>query len=604
MSYRKTGIDILGDVTLGTHICQFYSLKSDLLILALFMKEGLQNNELCVWIYSQNTTFQQVKEIISTQVNDIDDYINSGQLKIIPYTSWYVINESFDENRVNGLWIKLAKYADENRFNGIRAIGDTGWLKKSDFETFSCYEHNITGLISELPIIVICLYNLSKLDLFEFAQVVKNHEFTIIKHNNELRLIKNQRLLINNKLLEQSKEDYQKLLQLLPITVLIHDKQKIFYCNDAAIRLFGVDSKQKLIGKTMIEFIVADKKNEYEAYIDQVLVDKTQICFSHKSSLLDKSGQQKDIEVVARNCIYNDFPAVLSVIRDVSHLNKMIKLERVIERKDELLNEAIEKEKIKTLFLSRISHELRTPINMILSALQLIELRPNNLSQDYDKIKYFRVMRQNCYRLLRLVNNLIDLTKIDSDFFELNLTNCNIVEFVEDITLSVTEYLENKGLKLQFDTNVEEKIITCDPDQIERIILNLISNAIKFTPPGGNVWVTFEDLNNKVKIIVRDNGVGIPENKQKTIFYRFEQVEKLFTRKHEGSGLGLPLVKSLVEKHGGKIEVKSRVGKGSEFTVILPCKKLIRSECLSKLNNPNGHNFVERASIELSDISV
>jgi len=180
------------------------------------------------------------------------------------------------------------------------------------------------------------------------------------------------------------------------------------------------------------------------------------------------------------------------------------------------------------------------------------------------------MQQQNCYRLLRLVNNLIDITKIDSGYFELKFSRCNIVEVVENITLLVVEYAKNKGVSLIFDTDVEEKIISCDQNAMERIILNLLSNAIKFTPRGGSIKVEVKDCGKTVAISVKDTGIGIQEDKLEMIFERFKQVDNLLTRKNEGSGIGLSLVKSLVELHGGKISVKSEYNRGSEFTVELP----------------------------------
>ena len=210
-------------------------------------------------------------------------------------------------------------------------------------------------------------------------------------------------------------------------------------------------------------------------------------------------------------------------------------------------------------------------------------------------------MKQNASRLLRLINNLIDITKIDSNYFNIDLQNCNIVSVVEDITLSVAQYVENKDIQIIFDTDSEEKIIACDPDKIERIILNLISNSIKFTEVGGCIIVDIHDKQDKVIISVKDTGIGIPKEKLKVIFNRFAQVDKSTTRNHEGSGIGLSLVKSLVEMHEGIIEVKSKYGRGTEFIIELPVK-LLNEEGIVKKNKNIKHDKVERIHIEFSDI--
>ena len=189
-----------------------------------------------------------------------------------------------------------------------------------------------------------------------------------------------------------------------------------------------------------------------------------------------------------------------------------------------------------------MSHELKTPLNIIFSTAQLFSLYINkdeNLN-NVDKLNnYTNTIKQNCYRLLRLVNNLIDITKIDSGFMELNLKNQNIVEVAEEITLSTAEYVQGMSRTIIFDTDIEEKIMAFDEEKMERILLNLISNATKFTKPGDTIEVGVYDKDNHVIISVKDNGIGIPEDKLSQIFERFKQVDPLLSRSHEGSGIGL-----------------------------------------------------------------
>ncbi|MDZ7548547.1 GHKL domain-containing protein, partial [Clostridium perfringens] len=139
-----------------------------------------------------------------------------------------------------------------------------------------------------------------------------------------------------------------------------------------------------------------------------------------------------------------------------------------------------------------------------------------------------------------------------------------------DITLSVIPYIQSKGLELVFDTDIEEKIMCFDPDKIERIVLNLLSNAIKFSNPAGIINISLKDMGNGISFSVKDTGIGIKEDQLNIIFERFKQVNKSFTREQEGSGIGLSLVKALVELHNGSIEVKSSYSEGSEFIVKLP----------------------------------
>ncbi|MBU3132351.1 tetratricopeptide repeat protein [Clostridium gasigenes] len=281
----------------------------------------------------------------------------------------------------------------------------------------------------------------------------------------------------------------------------------------------------------------------------------------------------------------------------INALRKIKKDDEILQKNKELYA-ANESERLKTEFLCNLSHEFRTPLNVILSSLQVLGLNV----KDNKESKYFRIIKQNCYRLLRLINNLIDISKIDSEFYKTNLENHNIVNVLEEITLSIVPYLKLKGISLQFDTDVEEKIMGCDVDQMERVILNLLSNSIKFTQYGGEIAVNFYDKGKNVLIIIKDTGIGIPKNKLHMIFKRFGQVDRSLTRNHEGSGIGLCIVKSIVEMWGANISIESEYGKGSTFTIEIPVTVLPEKNSCSKENNYISSNLVERTQVEFSDI--
>lgn len=276
----------------------------------------------------------------------------------------------------------------------------------------------------------------------------------------------------------------------------------------------------------------------------------------------------------------------------------------MIKENKNLVDKIIKHDKLKTTFFANISHELKTPLNIIFSTTQLFDLYidddKNFNIKKFNKNLY--AIKQNCYRLMRLINNLIDVTKIDSGFIKLSLKNENIVAIIEDITQSSVHYIENKSRILIFDTDIEEKIMAIDSEIMEKIILNLISNAVKFTKPGDKIEVTIYDKGENIMISVKDTGKGIPESEQQEIFKRFKQVEPLLNRSHEGSGIGLSLVKSLVEMHNGKISVKSECGKGSEFIIELPCIIIPEENDEKTIDNNSQQINVEKIKIEFSDI--
>jgi len=276
----------------------------------------------------------------------------------------------------------------------------------------------------------------------------------------------------------------------------------------------------------------------------------------------------------------------------------------MLAENERLLEETVQYDKLKTEFIANMSHELRTPLNIIFSTAQLFDVLINkgeNLNTD--KIRnYTNSIKQNCYRLLRLVNNLIDMTKIDSGFMNLELKNGDIVQVAEEVTQSTVEYVQYMSRTIIFDTDQEEKIMAFDSEKLERILLNLISNATKFTNPGDKIKVTLYDKDSHVIISVKDTGRGIQEEKISQLFQRFKQIDPLLNRSHEGSGIGLSIVKALVEMHGGTIEVKSKYREGTEFIICLPANVISEeNDTQVKMDCTNQAN-VDNINIEFSDI--
>ncbi|MVX63322.1 two-component sensor histidine kinase [Clostridium chromiireducens] len=286
------------------------------------------------------------------------------------------------------------------------------------------------------------------------------------------------------------------------------------------------------------------------------------------------------------------------------------KQNRKINRQKELLYESEKRQRellekdlvMKDEFITLITHEFKTPINVIYSAIQLIEhVYIKDIPESVKNL--IGSIKRNTFRQLRLVNNLLDITKLKSDQFKLNLKNVDLVVMTKLITESIKIYSDQKKINLDFNANVESINTALDDEKYERVILNLLSNAIKFTPEGGSITIQVKaDKKDKtIEISVCDTGVGIPKEKHRKIFHRFGQVENNLSRQAEGSGIGLALVKLLVIILEGKIEVESEVGMGSNFIITLPIKEETVEEenCLF----PDSDNrLVNAINVEFSDI--
>lgn len=278
-----------------------------------------------------------------------------------------------------------------------------------------------------------------------------------------------------------------------------------------------------------------------------------------------------------------------------SKINELSKEEMIL-----LIEKLQEKQEIQENFMMNISHDLRSILNIIMSANHMLECIKDreNVNCNSKEREYLSIMKRNSYKMLKLIDNLIDITRLENRYFKINKENIEIVSFLENTMGSIDKYAKQKDITLIFDTNKEECIVGVDPQALDRICINIISNAIKFSPIGSFIYVTLMIDDENVKISIVDNGLGISKDDQKKIFERFNQGSK--KSEYNGSGIGLDLVKSLVELHDGEITLKSELNKGSDFTVILPNTRLEKEEV--KFNDERDK--VQLLEIEFSDIYV
>lgn len=361
----------------------------------------------------------------------------------------------------------------------------------------------------------------------------------------------------------------------------------ITYCNEAFAKAYNVKI-ENIIGKLESEIKTDIDINpcEYMNQDEEVMLSKKEKIYYN--TITDKKGENIYLETVKIPFTnrYNKIEGLLCITRDITTRKKL----------------DLEFERLRTEFFANLTHEFMTPLNVIFSALQMIN---QTIGKCY-KCKnrryhgYIQDIDKNALRLLRLVNNLIDCTKLDTGTLDFNPQIYDIVRFVEDIFDSSVEFAKKNNINMIFDTEIEEKILSFDLNKMERVMLNLISNAIKFNDDNGKITVLMKESKEFVEIVVRNTGIGIEENKIERIFEKFGQANSRLTKISEGSGIGLSLTKSLIELHGGTIEARSEVNKWTEFVIKLP--NIIYEDAMLVSEYVDLQNYIKGTRVEFSDI--
>lgn len=379
---------------------------------------------------------------------------------------------------------------------------------------------------------------------------------------------------------------FNALSEITSAFIFIHDFKNLIYINSAVEEFTGYTKDE------LFKINLEDLNNSLSLkQLDNLSSNHDSNSSIREFKIFTKDKCEKWIEFSQCEVSFSGKPLMLGIAFDITKRKET-------EAENLNLQHTIECDKLKNQFFANLSHEFRTPLNVIMSSIQLMDmLMPNDQIHDFKK--YISIMKQNCYRLSRLINNLLDITEIERGHMGVCFEKADIISYIEDITFSTIKYAKNKGVTTIFDTEIEEKIIAFDKDKVARILLNLLSNSIKFTNPGGYIYVNLYLENNFIVVSIKDTGVGIPKEKQKIIFDKFTRLDRSFSRKQEGSGIGLAIAKSLVEIHKGKIYLNDKFKEGTEFIIKLPTDLSVYKNCDHK---HQIEDYVDKVNTELSDI--
>ncbi len=546
---RDTGIDLIGFAPWGTHFCQFYETQEDLIdTLVPYFRAGLRGNEFCMWITSQPLTAEQAVQALRRGVPELDRYLETGQIEILPHSEWYLKGGCFDSQRVLRGWLQRLEWATSCGFDGLRLSGNTFWLERADWQSFSAYEAEINNIIGRYKMLAACTYCLDRCSASEVMDVIANHQFALAKRNGRWEIIES--------------AEHKRLAEALAVSEAtlrsFFDASNLFM---SVVQLVNDDIIFELPNKRMAEFFGFSVEQMAGLSTDAVGLDEEVARFwLAQMRACWQSGRPTSLEYVLQyKGTETWFECSLCPI-DAGATGwprfAFVAVE-VTERK--------RAERAREEYLTLISHDLRQPLTSIVAAAQWLQHRLEQKETKREEAMANRIV-VSARRMNAMIQNLVESARFEAGEVVPRKEPVDLAGLVLDVAGRVGSRDEQARLRLDVAEPVPP--VLASGEQLERVLVNLISNALKYSPDEQPVVVRIGREAGKAIVSVIDHGVGIAAEEVPRLFQRYFRGRAGESR--EGLGLGLYIARLIVEAHGGRIWVESEPGKGSTFNFSLP----------------------------------
>ncbi len=333
---RNSGIDIIGKIPWGTHFCQFYKTKEDLIdVLVPYLKSGLENNEFCMWVTSEPLSAEEAKRSLGREIPNLDYYLEKGQIEIISYTEWYVIEGDFDSDRVLNGWVSKLNQALKDGYEGLRLTGNTFWLEKEGWNDFVEYEEAVDNVIGKYQMIALCTYSLDRCTAAEIIDVINNHEFALIKREGKWDIIENSEHKQTKEEAIQSKKNWEQTFNAVPDLIAILDHEhKVVRVNKAMAAKLGLDPDE-CVGLHCYQAVHGTDEPPYFCPHSQLLKDGCE-----HTSEVHEDNLGGDF-IVSASPLYNSAEELMGSVHVARNINERKKAEEALKEAHDNLEEQV-----------------------------------------------------------------------------------------------------------------------------------------------------------------------------------------------------------------------------------------------------------------------
>ena len=594
---RKTGIDVVGDVPWGTHFCLFYETRVDLLeTLVSYCKAGFENQEFCLWVVAEPLTEEDARQALERTVPDLDRYLVDQSIEIVTARDWYLQGGTFDLNRVIRGWNEKLARASDRGYAGVRVTGDTAWLEKKDWKDFCEYEDSLNQAVAGQRLAVLCTYPLAACGAAEILDVVRTHQFAVTKRRGswdvietaghkqakaeikrlneelELRVLDrtSQLTAVNRELTKEvlQRQRVEEALQrsegyLAEAQRISHtgsfgwdvSSGQIFW-SEEAFRIVGYDQIVQPTVELVLQRTHPEDRALVQHNIDRAVQEKNCIDFEHR--LLMPDGSIKYVRVVGH-------PSKLAGSGDLKFVGAITDVTDR-ERLRQAQSDLAQMNRTTTMgeLTASLAHEIKQPISAAVinarTCLRWLGRDDPDLAAASEAASRLVNDVTRAADIISRINLLFKKDALQREFVAVN-------DLIREMIVLLRSEANRYSISIRTDLAEDLPKLMIDRVQLQQVFMNLMLNgidAMKETNGGGELTITSEARNGQLLISVSDTGVGLPPEQADQVFRAF------FTTKDKGTGMGLPISRSIIESHGGRLWAIGNSGQGATFQFNLP----------------------------------
>jgi PAS domain S-box-containing protein len=601
---RRTGVDVVGDMPWGTHFCLFYETRADLLeTLVSYCKAGLESQEFCLWVVAEPLTGEDARLALKRVVPHLDQYLADHSIEIVAARDWYLQDGTFDLKRVISGWNEKLTSASARGYAGVRVTGDTAWLEKKDWKDFCEYEESLNQAIAGQRLAVLCTYPLVACGAAEILDVVRTHQFAVTKRrgswdvietaghkqakaeikrlNEELeeRVLErtSQLMAVNRELTSEVLQRQRAEEALQRSEAYLAEAQRISHTgsfgwdvssgqivwSEETFRIFEYDPANKPTVEVMLRRTHPEDRVFFQETLDQIARDRKAFDFEHRLLLPD--GSVKYVQVVGHASI-NDESGNFEFVGAITDITERRRAEEERERLRQVQADLAHVTRMTTMgeLTASLAHEIKQPIS---AALTDAKTCLRWLGHDVPDVPE---AREAASRLVKDVTRAADIIARVSMLFKKGALQRELVdvnELIREMIILLRSEANRYSIAIRTELAEDLPKVMADRVQLQQVFMNLMLNgidAMKETTGGVELTIKSEAEDGQLLISVSDTGMGLPPEQRDLIFRAF------FTTKDNGTGMGLPISRSIIESHGGRLWAAGTSGRGATFQFTLP----------------------------------